>query len=61
MMTAEQILADIKSHNACPEGIEWATGMDSEQAWSTNDPIGSVYLFWWVVKNADKSGLGNNY
>jgi hypothetical protein len=59
-MTAEEILANITAHGACLEGIVWAAGMDSATAWSTNDPNGIKYLFWWAVKNAGRHGWKNS-
>src|ERR1700676_3508747 len=55
-MTAQEVMDNIVSHNACAEGIVWATGKDSDAIWSSTDVDAAPYLFWWAVKNAGQPG-----
>lgn len=58
-MTADEILANITSHNACAEGVAWAAGKDGKTFWSTSDDFAAPYLFWFAAKNADQAGFAS--
>jgi hypothetical protein len=59
-MNTNEIMANILSHNACPEGVAWARGKDSNAFWGTSDIEAAPYLFWIAAKNADLPGWKTN-
>jgi hypothetical protein len=51
-MTADEVMQNVVSHQACAEGVVWVTGKDSNAVWDSTDEFAAPYLFWWAVQNA---------
>jgi hypothetical protein len=54
--TSQQVMDNLVAHNACPEGIAWASSKDSDAMWASEDEFAAPYLFWWAVQNVDQIG-----
>lgn len=54
--TAQQVAENIASYRACPEGLVWAQGKDSDTIWASEDTDAVPYLIWWAIQNAGQKG-----
>ncbi len=54
-MSAAEVMANLFAHVACPEGVAWAAGKDSDAMWAADDELAAPYLFWWVIQNAGQT------
>lgn len=58
-MTAQELMANCVTHNACADGLVWLAGKDSDAIWASTDEVAAPYLFWWAAVNAGVDGWKN--
>lgn len=55
-LNISEVWENLAAHKACPEGLAWSSGKDSDVMWASTDEVATPYLFWWAASNAGQAG-----